>query len=89
MALALTPKAFLLDEPMAGMGAEGTADLTRLLDGLRAKAPILLVEHNMDAVFALADRITVLSYGRVLASGTVDAVRADAEVRAAYLGDAT
>ena len=89
MALALTPKAFLLDEPMAGMGAEGTADLTRLLDGLRAKAPILLVEHDMDAVFALADRITVLSYGRVLASGTVDAVRADAEVRAAYLGDAT
>ena len=88
MALALKPKAFLLDEPMAGMGAEGTAELTRLLDGLRNEAPILLVEHDMDAVFALADRITVLSYGRVLASGTVDEVRADPEVRAAYLGDA-
>ncbi len=87
MALALKPKAFLLDEPMAGMGAEGTAELTELLDGLRAEAPILLVEHDMDAVFWLADRITVLSYGRVLASGTVEAVRADPQVQEAYLGD--
>ena len=86
MALALRPKVFLLDEPMAGMGAEGTAQLTDLLDELRHEAPILLVEHDMDAVFRLADRITVLSYGRVLASGTVDQVRQDPEVQAAYLG---
>lgn len=86
MALALRPRAFLLDEPMAGMGAEGTVQLTDLLDELRHEAPILLVEHDMDAVFALADRITVLSYGRVLASGTVDEVRANAEVQEAYLG---
>jgi len=87
MALAMHPRALLLDEPMAGMGAEGAAQLTTLLDGLRAEAPILLIEHDMDAVFKLADRITVLVYGRVLASGTVDQVRADAEVRRAYLGD--
>lgn len=88
MALALRPKAFLLDEPMAGMGGEGAAQLTDLLDELRADAPILLVEHDMDAVFRLADRITVLSYGRVLASGSVDEVRANPDVQVAYLGDA-
>jgi len=87
MALALRPKAFLLDEPMAGMGTEGATQLTDLLDELRHEAPILLVEHDMDAVFRLADRITVLSYGRVLASGTVDEVRSNAEVRDAYLGE--
>ncbi len=87
MALALRPKAFLLDEPMAGMGAEGAAKMTELLDGLRHEAPILLVEHDMDAVFRLADRITVLSYGRVLASGTVAEVRADRQVQEAYLGE--
>ncbi|MDJ0631173.1 MAG: ABC transporter ATP-binding protein [Rhodobacter sp.] len=86
MALALKPKAFLLDEPMAGMGAEGTAELTDVLDGLRDEAPILLVEHDMDAVFRLADRITVLSYGRVLASGSVETVRSDRLVQEAYLG---
>ncbi len=69
------------------MGAEGAAALTDLLDGLRAEAPILLVEHDMDAVFRLADRITVLSYGRVLASGTVDQVRANPDVQRAYLGE--
>jgi branched-chain amino acid transport system ATP-binding protein len=91
MALALKPKIFLLDEPMAGMGSEGAAEMTRLLGGLRTEAPILLVEHDMDAVFALADRITVLDYGRVIASGTVNQVRAHPEVRRAYLGheDAT
>jgi len=88
MALALKPKAFLLDEPMAGMGTEGAGHLTELLDELRHEAPILLVEHDMDAVFRLADRITVLSYGRVLASGSVDAVRNDRQVQEAYLGDA-
>jgi len=61
VALTLAPRAFLLDEPMAGLGAEGSRRLTALLDGLRAEAPILLVEHDMDAVFALADRISVLA----------------------------
>lgn len=87
VALALDPKAFVLDEPMAGMGPDGSKALTRFLDGLRCEAPILLVEHDMDAVFALADRITVLVYGRVIASGTVAEIRADAEVRRAYLGE--
>ena len=88
MALALHPKALLLDEPMAGMGAEGAVELGDLLDKLRHEAPILLIEHDMDAVFRLADRITVLAGGRVLASGTVDQVRSNADVQAAYLGDA-
>ena len=87
IALALGSKAFLLDEPMAGMGPEGSKNLTAFLDGLRAEAPILLVEHDMNAVFALADRITVLVYGKVIAAGSVDEIRADAAVRKAYLGD--
>lgn len=87
MALALHPKAFLLDEPMAGMGAEGTARLTELLSSLKREAPILLIEHDMDAVFALADRVSVLVYGKVIATGTVDEIRADPEVRTAYLGE--
>ena len=87
IALALGSKAFLLDEPMAGMGPEGSLALTAFLDGLRAQAPILLVEHDMDAVFALADRISVLVYGRIIASGTVEEIRANPEVRQAYLGD--
>lgn len=88
IALALGSSAFLLDEPMAGMGPEGSRSLTRFLDGLRAEAPILLVEHDMDAVFALADRVSVLVYGRVIATGSVEEIRNDAEVRRAYLGDA-
>jgi branched-chain amino acid transport system ATP-binding protein len=88
VALTLTPKAFVMDEPMAGLGAEGGARMTALLDRLRHEAPILLVEHDMDAVFALADRISVLAGGRVIASGPPDAIRADAAVREAYLGDA-
>ena len=87
IALALRPKAFLLDEPMAGMGPENTAKLIEILDGLRAEAPILLVEHDMDAVFALADRISVIVYGRIVASGTPEQIRTNEEVRAAYLGD--
>ncbi len=87
MALALAPKAFLLDEPMAGMGLEGAAQLTALLSELRHKAPILLVEHDMDAVFALADRISVLVYGRIIATGTVAEIRAHPEVQRSYLGD--
>ncbi|WP_112312313.1 ABC transporter ATP-binding protein [Pseudogemmobacter bohemicus] len=86
MALALRPRAFLLDEPMAGMGAEGAKDLTRLLSDLRHQAPVLLVEHDMDAVFALADRISVLVYGRIIATGTVAEIRANPEVRHSYLG---
>ncbi len=87
IALALGSKAFLLDEPMAGMGPEGSKRLTGFLDGLRAEAPILLVEHDMNAVFALADRITVLVYGKVIASGSVEQIRRDPAVRKAYLGE--
>lgn len=88
IALALGSKAFLFDEPMAGMGPEGSKALTKFLDGLRQQAPILLVEHDMDAVFALADRISVLVYGRIIATGSVDQIRNDPEVRRAYLGEA-
>jgi branched-chain amino acid transport system ATP-binding protein len=88
IALALGSKAFLLDEPMAGMGPDGSRALTAFLDALREEAPILLVEHDMDAVFTLADRVSVLVYGRIVASGTVDEIRADPQVRRAYLGDA-
>ena len=87
MALALKPKAFLLDEPMAGMGPEGSARLTDFLSELRNEAPILLVEHDMDAVFTLADRVSVLVYGRVIATGAVAAIRANREVQTAYLGE--
>ncbi|MDD9922033.1 MAG: ABC transporter ATP-binding protein [Boseongicola sp.] len=87
VALTLSPKAFVMDEPMAGLGAEGSKFLTGFLDTLRDEAPILLVEHDMDAVFALADRITVLVYGKVIASGTTDDIRRSAEVREAYLGE--
>lgn len=89
VALTLAPRAFVMDEPMAGLGTEGSAQLTGFLDGLRAQAPILLVEHDMDAVFALADRVSVLVYGRVIASGTVEDIRRDRAVRDAYLGDET
>jgi len=87
VALTLGPAAFVMDEPMAGLGTEGGQKMTALLDTLRHEAPILLVEHDMDAVFALADRISVLAGGRVIASGPPDAIRADAAVREAYLGD--
>jgi branched-chain amino acid transport system ATP-binding protein len=86
IALALGSKALLLDEPMAGMGQDGSRSLTRLLDVLRGETPILLVEHDMDAVFALADRISVLVYGRIIASGAVADIRVNADVRTAYLG---
>ena len=87
MALTLRPKVFLMDEPMAGLGSEGTKTMTGFLDRLRQKAPILLVEHDMDAVFALADRISVLVYGKIIATGSVEDIRKNPEVRAAYLGD--
>ena len=87
MALTLEPKAFVMDEPMAGLGAEGSKNLTGFLDSLRQEAPILLVEHDMDAVFALADRISVLVYGEVIATGSVDQIRSAPRVREAYLGE--
>ncbi|MBM3600004.1 MAG: ABC transporter ATP-binding protein [Alphaproteobacteria bacterium] len=87
MALATKPKLLLLDEPMAGMGTEESAQLVTLLKSLKRRFTILLIEHDMDAVFQLADRITVLVYGRAIATGTPDAIRANADVRQAYLGE--
>lgn len=87
VALTLSPKAFLMDEPMAGMGGDGSKRLTDFLEELKEEAPILLVEHDMDAVFALADRISVLVYGKIIATGTVSEIRSNSEVRRAYLGE--
>lgn len=87
MALAMEPLAFVLDEPMAGVGASGSRAMTRLLASLKLKAPILLVEHDMDAVFTLADRLSVLVYGRIIATGSVEEIRQNREVRKAYMGD--
>ena len=87
MALATNPRLLLLDEPMAGMGAEESARMVGILRALKGHKTMLLIEHDMDAVFALADRITVLVYGRVIASDKPDVIRADETVRRAYLGD--
>jgi branched-chain amino acid transport system ATP-binding protein len=87
MTLANVPRLLLLDEPMAGLGAEESARMVKLLRELKQEFPILLVEHDMEAVFALADRITVLVYGRVIASGLPAEIRANEEVRRAYLGE--
>lgn len=87
MALAGKPRMLLLDEPMAGMGVEESARMVELLRELKKDLTILLIEHDMEAVFALADRISVLVYGRVIATGRPDEIRANAEVRHAYLGD--
>jgi branched-chain amino acid transport system ATP-binding protein len=87
MALATSPRMLLLDEPMAGMGPEESARMVRTLRELKRELTILLIEHDMEAVFALADRITVLVYGRIIASGAPEAIRANAEVRQAYLGE--
>ncbi len=89
MAMAGRPRMLLLDEPTAGMGAEESQRLIELLRGLKGSLTMLLVEHDMDAVFALADRITVLVYGRVIATAAPEEIRANAEVRRAYLGDGT
>ncbi len=86
MALATEPKVLLLDEPTAGMGAEETNRMVQTLKKLKGVKSMLLVEHDMDAVFALADRITVLVYGRVIATGNPRKIRADDAVRHAYLG---
>ncbi len=88
MALAGSPRMLLLDEPMAGLGPEESARMVKMLRELKRELTILLVEHDMEAVFALADRITVLVYGRVIATGAPEAIRANAAVREAYLGEA-
>ena len=87
VALATKPQLLLLDEPMAGLGITESARMVALLKELRKEVTIVLVEHDMEAVFALADRITVLVYGRVIASGNPDAIRSNEEVKRAYLGD--
>jgi len=87
MALVCKPKVLLLDEPMAGMGRRECESLIRLLASLKNRYTLVLVEHDMDAVFALADRITVLVYGKAIASGLPGAIRNSVEVKRAYLGE--
>ncbi|WP_218508520.1 ABC transporter ATP-binding protein [Variovorax sp. dw_308] len=87
MCLATRPRVLLLDEPLAGMGAEETERMLALLTQLKSSHAILLVEHDMDAVFRIADRITVMVNGAVIATGDPDAIRNNAEVRTAYLGE--
>ena len=87
VALATGPQLLLLDEPMAGLGTTESTRMVKLLQELRREVTIVLVEHDMEAVFALADRISVLVYGRVIASGTSAEIRSNEEVKRAYLGD--
>jgi branched-chain amino acid transport system ATP-binding protein len=87
MVLATGPRLLLLDEPMAGMGHDESQRMIGLLAGLKRRQTIVLVEHDMDAVFRLADRISVLVYGRIVATGTPEEIRANEEVRRAYLGE--
>jgi branched-chain amino acid transport system ATP-binding protein len=87
MVLASKPRLVLLDEPTAGMGREDTARMLNLLSGMKGGLAMLLVEHDMDVVFALADRISVMVGGRVIATGTPQAIRANTQVRRAYLGE--
>jgi branched-chain amino acid transport system ATP-binding protein len=87
MALATRPRLLLLDEPVAGMGTDESQRMVELLATLKGEKTIVLVEHDMDAVFTLADRISVLVYGRIVATGTPVEIRANQEVRAAYLGE--
>jgi branched-chain amino acid transport system ATP-binding protein len=87
VALATGPKLLLLDEPLAGTGHEESERVVATLKRLKGRYTIVLIEHDMDAVFSLADRVTVLVYGRIIATGPPEAVRANAEVRSAYLGE--
>ena len=89
MALAGRPRMLLLDEPMAGMGPEESIRLVELLRALKGDITIMLIEHDIDAVFALADRISVLVYGRIVVTGGLAAIRSDPAVREAYLGEGT
>lgn len=86
LALATKPSVLLLDEPMAGMGPDETLRLTEMIESMRGRMSMLLVEHDMEAVFRLADRISVLVYGRIIATGTPEQIRANPDVRQAYLG---
>jgi len=87
MALATRPRLLLLDEPVAGMGIEESQRMVQFLAGLKGRQTMILVEHDMDAVFSLADRISVLVYGRIVATGAPQEIRANPEVRKAYLGE--
>jgi len=87
MVLATRPQLLLLDEPVAGMGIEETQRMIGFLSTLKGSKTLILVEHDMDAVFSLADRISVLVYGRIIATGTPEAIRSNPEVRRAYLGE--
>ena len=89
MALAGRPRMLLLDEPMAGMGPEESIRLVELLRALKGDITVMLIEHDIDAVFALADRISVLVYGRIVVTGGLAAIRSDPAVREAYLGEGT
>jgi branched-chain amino acid transport system ATP-binding protein len=88
LALATRPRLVLLDEPMAGMGPEESQRVIALIESIRSRITVLLVEHDMDAVFRLADRVSVLVAGRIIATGTPEAIKSDAQVREAYLGHA-
>jgi branched-chain amino acid transport system ATP-binding protein len=87
MALATGPKLLLLDEPTAGMGPEDSERIRAFLAGLKGTYSMLLIEHDMDTVFSLADRITVLVYGKAIATGTPEEIRGNKDVRSAYLGE--
>ena len=86
LALATNPKVFLFDEPMAGLDENGTKIMINLFKKIKLNTPILLIEHDMDAVFALADRVSVINYGRIVATGTVDQIKSNELVRDVYLG---
>lgn len=87
MALVGNPQLLMLDEPMAGQGAGGTVELQKLISGLKGTTTILLVEHDMDVVFSLADQISVIVYGHCIASGSPEEIRRNSEVQNAYLGE--
>ena len=87
IALATRPRLLLLDEPLAGTSGAEADRLIQVMRGLKGDVTLVLIEHDMDAVFALADRISVLVYGRIIATGTPDRIRDDPQVRAAYLGE--
>ncbi|MBV8536128.1 MAG: ABC transporter ATP-binding protein, partial [Alphaproteobacteria bacterium] len=87
MVLATRPRLLLLDEPLAGMAPEDSKRMVQILSRLKGQLTILLIEHDMDAVFTLADRLTVLVYGKAIATGTPEQIRANDQVRHAYLGD--
>ena len=86
LALAMNPRVFLFDEPMAGLDESGTKMMINLFKKIKANSPILLIEHDMDAVFALADRISVINYGKIVATGKVDEIKSNDLVRDVYLG---